>query len=168
MDNSSVASSRPQISTATGAYLFFDPLIIIGGDRQKDDPLEPNYCTRCDKHHYLPGKEYTFFTLKPLGEAAASGNTELLKRELFYLKNEIQQSDLFKSIMNEGEEKFGHSNVIMNSLKVPCLAEKALLFLLVEQNLVSAHLFKTMAEELDLDRVYLEQRLEDNGRTIRW
>ena len=148
--------------------LYFDPLIIIGGDRQKDDPLEPNYCTRCDRHHYLPGKEYTYFTLKPLGEAAASGNTELLKRELHYLKNEVRQSDLFKSILNEGEEQFGHSTVIMNSLKVPCLAEKALLFLFVEQNLVSADLFRTLTEELDMDREYLKQRLEDNGRTIRW
>ena len=40
--------------------LYFDPLIIIGGDRLKVDPREPNYCTRCDTHHYLPGKEYTF------------------------------------------------------------------------------------------------------------
>ena len=40
--------------------LFFDPLIIVGGDRDKNDPREPNYCTRCDEHHYLPGKEYTF------------------------------------------------------------------------------------------------------------
>ena len=29
--------------------LFFDPLIIVGGDRDKNDPLEPNYCTRCDE-----------------------------------------------------------------------------------------------------------------------
>ena len=148
--------------------LYFDPLIIIGGDRQKDDPLEPNYCTRCDKHHFLPGKEYTYFTLKPLGEAAAVGNSELLKRELFYLNNEIKQSDLYKSILNEGEENYSHSQVIMNSLRVPCLAEKALLYIYVEQNLINADLFRKMTEELNLNREYLEQRLEDNGRTIRW
>ncbi|MBN2049620.1 MAG: thymidine kinase, partial [Spirochaetales bacterium] len=28
--------------------LYFDPLIIIGGDEEKEDPREPNYCTRCD------------------------------------------------------------------------------------------------------------------------
>ena len=49
--------------------LYFDPLIIIGGDTTKENGREPNYCTRCDDHHYLPGKEYSYFTLKPLGEA---------------------------------------------------------------------------------------------------
>lgn len=148
--------------------LYFDPLIIIGGDRLKDDPLEPNYCTRCDKHHFLPGKEYTYFTLKPLGEAAASGNIEMLKRELFYLNNDINQSDLYKSILTEGEENYNHSQVILNSLKVPCLAEKALLFLFVEQNLVSSEVFIKLTGDLNLNREYLEQRLEDNGRAIRW
>ena len=28
--------------------------------------------TRCDEHHFLPGKVYTYFTLKPLGDAAAA------------------------------------------------------------------------------------------------
>ncbi|GAB1481677.1 hypothetical protein MASR2M78_04920 [Treponema sp.] len=32
--------------------LYFDPLIIVGGDRDKDDPREPNYCTRCDAHPF--------------------------------------------------------------------------------------------------------------------
>jgi hypothetical protein len=47
--------------------LYFDPLIIVGGDRVKEDPREPNYCTRCDAHHFRPGKEYSYFVLKPLG-----------------------------------------------------------------------------------------------------
>ena len=46
--------------------LYFDPLIIVGGDRMKEGGLEPNYAARCDRHHYLPGKEYTFFTLSYL------------------------------------------------------------------------------------------------------
>ena len=53
--------------------LYFDPLLVIGGDREINDPREPNYCTRCDDHHYLPGKEYTFLFLKPLGEQASRG-----------------------------------------------------------------------------------------------
>ena len=148
--------------------LYFDPLIIIGGDRQKDDPLEPNYCTRCDKHHFLPGKEYTYFTLKPLGEAAAAGNTEILKKELSCLNHDIKNSELFRSVQTEGEEDFRHSQVIMNSLKVPCLAEKALMFLYVEENLVCTDLFNILTEELDLNKGYLKQSLEDNGRTISW
>ena len=35
--------------------LFFDPLIVVGGDRKKESSAEPNYAARCDRHHYLPG-----------------------------------------------------------------------------------------------------------------
>ena len=55
--------------------LYFDPLIVIGGDKKKENSYEPNYCTRCDAHHYLPGKEYTFLILKPLGEQASRGDS---------------------------------------------------------------------------------------------
>jgi thymidine kinase len=148
--------------------LYFDPLIIIGGDLKKNDPREPNYCTRCDHHHFLPGKLYTYFTLKPLGEAAAKGKSEGLRKELELLMKDIKKSELYNSIISEQEEGFSHSQVILNSLKVPCLAEKALLYLFVEQNLVSSDLFKVMAVDLKMDMDYLKDRLKDNGRIIRW
>lgn len=148
--------------------LYFDPLIIIGGDQKKDDPREPNYCTRCDNHHFLPGKVYTYFTLKPLGEAAAGGNSELLIQELTSLKTNIKESLLYTSVLEEQEDGLSHSQVIMNSLKVPCIAEKALLYLYVEQNLVSTDLFIQIADELKLVKEYLSSRLADNGRNIRW
>ncbi|QEN07594.1 thymidine kinase [Oceanispirochaeta crateris] len=148
--------------------LYFDPLIIIGGDMKKEDPREPNYCTRCDHHHFLPGKVYTYFTLKPLGEEAAKGNTDPLMKELKLLTNDIRESELYKSVLAEQEDGFSHSQVIMNALKVPCLAEKALLYLFVEENLISSDLFRTFVMELNLDREYLMNRLSDNGRTIRW
>lgn len=148
--------------------LYFDPLIIIGGDLKKDDPREPNYCTRCDHHHFLPGKVYTYFTLKPLGEAAAGGNPELLINELTALNENIKESLLYSSVLDEQEDGLSHSQVIMNSLKVPCIAEKALLFLFVEQNLVSTDLFIQIADDLKLDKEYLSSRLADNGRNIRW
>jgi len=148
--------------------LYFDPLIIIGGDQKKDDPREPNYCTRCDHHHFLPGKVYTYFTLKPLGEDAAKGNPGELKRELSLLMKDVKKSELYNSVLSEQENGFSHSQVIMNSLKVPCLAEKALLYLFVEQNLVSSDLFRSLAEDLKMDREYLINRLADNGRSIRW
>jgi thymidine kinase len=148
--------------------LYFDPLIIIGGDLKKDDPREPNYCTRCDHHHFLPGKVYTYFTLKPLGEAAATGKPDALRKELILLSGNIKGSELYASVLNEQEDGFSHSQIIMNSLKVPCLAEKALLYLFVEQNLVSSDLFIQLADELEMDKEYLSSRLADNGRTIRW
>ena len=35
---------------------FFDPLIIIGGDKASDDPSQPNYCTRCDGITTFPAR----------------------------------------------------------------------------------------------------------------
>ena len=146
--------------------LYFDPLIVIGGDRDKKDPLEPNYCTRCDHHHYLPGKEYTFFTLKPLGEAAAEGNLAPLRRELIQLKDQPQQSSLYSSLKENHLDINEPQPVCMNSMLVPALAEKALIYLFVEQNLVSRDQIATLVNELKLDRDYIIGRLKDNRRSI--
>jgi thymidine kinase len=146
--------------------LYFDPLIVIGGDVDKKDPLEPNYCTRCDHHHYLPGKEYTFFTLKPLGEAAASGNLDPLRKELIRLNHDPQSSALYASLKENHMDRNDPQPVCMNSLLVPALAEKALIYLYVEQNLVSRDQIVTLVNELNLDRDYLTGRLKDNRRVI--
>jgi len=146
--------------------LYFDPLIVIGGDRDKKDPMEPNYCTRCDHHHYLPGKEYTFFTLKPLGEAAAAGNLIPLRQELIRLKEDSHQSSLYSSLKEHHMDINEPQPVCMNSLLVPALAEKALIYLFVEQNLVSRDQIITLVNELNLDREYLSGRLRDNRRVI--
>jgi len=146
--------------------LYFDPLIIIGGDSRKLDPREPNYSTRCDRHHYLPGKEYTYLILKPLGERAAAGNLEPLSTELARLKGRLRDSQLYKhfrELYQQAEEK---QPVMMNALKVPCLAEKALIYLFAEQNLISREQFSRLAEELGLDLDYLKKRLRDNGRPL--
>mgnify|MGYP006291504759 CR=1 FL=1 len=145
--------------------LYFDPLIIVGGDAKKDDPLEPNYCTRCDRHHYLPGKEYTFFTLKPLGEAAARGDAEPLEKELRALKSEREKSRLYAHL----KEQFGgkqEERVNLNSLKVARIAEKALIYLYAEQNLLPEELLVHMVDDLDLDREYMKKTLIDNRRQV--
>ncbi|MCG8451645.1 MAG: thymidine kinase [Spirochaetales bacterium] len=144
--------------------LYFDPLIVIGGDRDKKDPREPDYCTRCDHHHWLPGKEYTYFTLKPLGESAARGNAEPLERELHLLKSDPRKSALYTSLKEAHMDRDDPQPVCMNALSVPCLAEKALLYLFVEQNLVSLSQLRLLTDRLKLDREYLSGRLRDNGR----
>ncbi|RKX78823.1 MAG: thymidine kinase [Spirochaetes bacterium] len=146
--------------------LYFDPLIVIGGDKDKKDPLEPNYCTRCDQHHYLPGKEYTFFTLKPLGEAAAAGNLAPLRQELILLKDNPHQSSLYSSLKENHMDINEPQPVCLNSLLVPALAEKALIYLFVEQNLVSRDQIIALVSDLNLDREYLKGRLRDNRRVI--
>jgi thymidine kinase len=146
--------------------LYFDPLIIIGGDREKQDPREPNYCTRCDDHHYLPGKEYTYLVLKPLGEAASEGNLEGLTDELEKLQGRIEQSRLYRQLLSRQDVDSDEGQVLMNALKVPCIAEKALVYLYGEQNLLSREQATGLTEVLALDRGYIEQRLADNGRRI--
>ena len=56
--------------------------------------------------------------------------------------------------------------MMMNALKVPCVAEKALSFLYAEQNLVSRQQVMELIRTLGLDREYLERRLRDNGRIL--
>ena len=146
--------------------LYFDPLIVIGGDRDKKDPREPNYCTRCDHHHWLPGKEYTFFTLKPLGEAAAHGDIAALRHELIKLKDEPHLSALYSSLKDNHMDRNEPQPVCMNSMLVPCLAEKALVYLFVEQNLISREQLVSLSKDLKLDREYLSGRLKDNRRSV--
>lgn len=143
--------------------LYFDPLIIVGGDRKKEDPREPNYCTRCDKHHHLPGKQYTYLTLKPLGAAYAQGDREPLATELAALKSHKEKSLLHRSVTRDG---LPGAEEGLQALKVPCLAEKALLFLFTEMNLLREDQFIHLVWELDLDRDYLAARLKDCGRPL--
>ena len=145
--------------------LFFDPLIIVGGDKTKDSSLEPNYASRCDKHHYLPGKEYTFFTLKPLGLDAGKGDTKGLMAELSALKGHKEKSKLYQSLLQRfGDDKDGE--IYMNSIHSDMIAEKALAYLFSEQNLISEVLLRSMVKELELDTAYLEKTLAENRRPV--
>ena len=141
--------------------LYFDPLIIVGGDRTKDDPREPNYCTRCDAHHFLPGKEYTFLTLKPLGEQASGGDIKPLQSELDKVAHDMTSSLLHRYFHEHYEEA-----TILQALDVPCVAERAVVFLYAEQNLLSRTQVLDLMSGLDLDEEYIVRRLSDNRRPL--
>jgi thymidine kinase len=138
---------------------FFDPLIIIGGDRSASAPWEPNYCTRCDVHHYLPGKEYTYLTLTPLGEGYVQGKTTELVEELRHLSTEPRRSRLAASVDHEDE-------VCRSTLKVPYLAERALVYLFAERNLLSEAQLHELVKTLGLHKPFLQRRLADNGKIL--
>ena len=146
--------------------LYFDPLIIIGGDTERHDPKQPNYCTRCDKHHYLPGKEYTFLILKPLGVSASNGNITPLLKELELIKRNIKQSALYAHFVQTYLENGSADTISMNALMVPCIAEKALMYLFAEQNLITLQQMEQITAELELDREYMQQSLADNKRPV--
>lgn len=144
---------------------YFDPLIIIGGDTIKDDPTLPNYCTRCDKHHYLPGKDYTFLVLKPLAEKCSTGSSSDLIEELYNIKNDLGSSKL-SQMMHEKYDNEDHAKVNLNSLKIPYIAEKALMYLFAEQNLVTEELLIEVVDRLSLNREYMKKNLEANRRSV--
>lgn len=146
--------------------LYFDPLIIVGGDTKKEDPLQPNYCTRCDAHHYLPAKEYTYFTLKPFGEKASAGDSRPLREELHAIKYHMPDSQLYAHMYERYVERDSEQHVCMNALLPDCIAEKALVFLYAEQNLITEELLISLTAELDLDRDYMKKTLEDNRRPV--
>ncbi|MFP4329445.1 MAG: thymidine kinase [Alkalispirochaetaceae bacterium] len=143
--------------------LYFDPLIIIGGDAAKRDPLEPDYATRCDEHHYLPGKEYTYLHLKPLGSEASRGNLGPLFGELEAMNRGEGESMLERHIAERYPDP---DHLCRNALSVPCLAERAVCYLYVEQNLLSEAHLRELVDTLGLDREYLRRRLGDNGRPM--
>ena len=145
--------------------LYFDPLIVVGGDSNKTGSETPNYASRCDEHHFLPGKEYTFFTLKPMAEEANKGNPRKLKAEIENLKYNMKKSQLYKNLSTryKGDP---NEEVYMNSLKPEYTAEKALMFLFNEQNLVSEDLLVRIVNDLNLNRDYMSRVLADNRRPV--
>ncbi len=142
--------------------LYFDPLIIVGGDKRSEDPKTPNYSTRCDHHHYLPGKEYAFMVLKPLGEKAYGGDLNPLKNELDLLKNHIEQSALYKHFIRKYIQVKNPEPIMMKALKVSCIAEKALIYLFSEENIISVDQMKHLAREIGGDVAYMNERLVEN------
>ncbi len=145
--------------------LYFDPLIVVGGDSAKTGSENPNYASRCDEHHFLPGKEYTFFSLKPMAEDANKGNVKALRAEIDNLKYHMKRSQLYKNL---AAKYAGDPNeeVYMNALVPDYIAEKALMYLFNEQNLVSEDMLVRLVNELNLNRDYMERILADNRRPV--
>ncbi len=145
--------------------LYFDPLIIVGGDEQKAGSEDPNYCSRCDDHHVLPGKEYTYLTLKPLGLAASRGDLEPLEEELRRIAAGNPSSALHRSF-EENHAGRPEEKLARNALKVDHIAERALVFLFAEENLLSELQVRSLVQKLHLNRDYLARRLADNRRPV--
>ena len=145
--------------------LYFDPLIVVGGDSTKTGSDSPNYAARCDEHHFLPGKEYTFFTLKPMAEEASKGSVKKLRTEIENLKYGMKKSQLYKNLSAryKGDP---NEEVYMNSLRPEFIAEKALMYLFNEQNLVSEDMLVRIVNDLNLNREYMSRVLADNRRPV--
>jgi len=144
--------------------LYFDPLIIVGGDKRTNDPKIPNYSTRCDHHHYLPGKEYTFMILKPLGELAYGGNIKPLLKELNLVKHDIEQSRLYTHFVDRFIRTENPKPTMMDALRVSCISEKALIYLFAEENIITAEQMQYLMREIGGDMNYINERLMENRK----
>jgi len=78
----------------------------------------------------------------------------------------METSELYRSFVRRYLNREDPQQENMNSLKVPCIAERALCYLYAEQNLISAEQLKTIVYELKLDTDYLSKRLQDNRRPV--
>lgn len=148
--------------------LYFDPLIMVGGEMIREGGDMPNYCTRCIRHHYLPGKEYTFLSLKPMGLEAVRGNTKALERELSLIKNEkMSQTLLFRDLMQSvPEEDEECKEMYRRALLLPFIAEKALEYLWNEEKLLSFSQVMKLTRKLGLDEKYFQRYFSNKKQTL--
>jgi thymidine kinase len=52
----------------------------------------------------------------------------------------------------------------MNALKVDCIAEKALIYLFSEENIISAGQMQSLGKEIEADIGYINERLVENRK----
>jgi thymidine kinase len=102
--------------------LYFDPLIIVGGD------------------------------VKPL------------LKELNLLKHDIERSQLYNHFTDKFINSENPQPIMMNALKVSCIAEKALMYLFSEENIISAGQMQSLAQEIKADIGYINERLVENRK----
>ena len=100
-----------------------------------------------------------------MGELASRGQEKPLREELDALKHNMEGSILFKNIHERYAGK-KDEEIYFNSLEPGNIAEKALVFLFCEQNLVPEELLLRLVSELKLDTEYLTKVLSDNRRPV--
>ncbi len=147
--------------------LYFDPLIAPGGDKVREGAEVPNYSARCNAHHYLPGREYTFMTLKPLAMQAAAGEVRGFEQEIKALHDNPRASLLAgdlpaRSKSDEERELAG------NALMIGQLAERALIYLYAEENLLDESYVVNIVNTLGLDKKYMSLALSYNHRAVQF
>ena len=145
--------------------LYFDPLIQLGGDRRRCGEYTPNYAARCREHHYLPGREYTFMTLKPLACDAIAGNNEQFEREIDTLAHTPHTSQLAAHLHTQ----YAHEQrrqVAQNALRAQLLAERALIYLFAEENIIDQRYLLHLIEKFNLNREYIMSMLRQNNRPV--
>lgn len=146
--------------------LYFDPLIMVDSDDARTAEYRPNYEARCAHHHFLPGKEYTYMTLKPYAARALDSNSTELIDELSAIRNDITRSHLHRDFINRYRENPIKKEAALASLSAKSIVERALVYLYSEVNLIDGQLMRRLGEALSLDMGYMKRVLAENGRRI--
>jgi thymidine kinase len=102
--------------------------------------------------------------LKPLGEQAYGGNIKPLLKELNLLKHDMKRSELYAHFVGKYLKDKNSESIMMNALRVGCIAEKALIYLFSEENIISAGQMQHMAGEVGADIGYINERLLENRK----
>ncbi|WP_024653262.1 thymidine kinase [Borrelia persica] len=135
---------------------YFDPLLIVGGDEIVESAIYPNYATRCFKHHYLVGREYFFTILKPFALLYIQGDKKFLEKEILDLSSNIENSNFKESLLIEFRGKYDIA-VLENVLRLPFLAERALITLSLEYNILSKGNFRELVDKFSLSKDYIQK-----------
>jgi len=96
--------------------------------------------------------------LKPLGELAYGGNVKPILKELDSIKHSIEKSELYSHFVTGYVKSEQPQPIMMNALRVSCIAEKALIYLYSEDQL------KYLAKEIGGDMEYINERLVENRK----
>ncbi|UPA12433.1 thymidine kinase [Borrelia venezuelensis] len=135
---------------------YFDPLLIVGGDEIVESAIYPNYATRCSRHHYLVGREYFFTILKPFALLYTQGDKKLFEREIMDLSSNVRNSNFENSLLIESRGKYDIA-VLENLLGLPFLAERALITLSLECNILSKGALEELIDKFSLSKDYIQK-----------
>lgn len=144
--------------------LYFDPLIMVGGDALRTDAYTPNYEARCAEHHFLPGKEYTYMVLKPYAVCALNSDSTPLIEELVAIRHNLTKSKLYHDFISRYHNNDHKREQALSALSIQSIAERAIVYLYSEANLLDSQLVRQLVSELSLDAEYVQKVLSENGR----
>ncbi|BCR21387.1 thymidine kinase [Borrelia miyamotoi] len=141
---------------------YFDPLLIVGGDEIVESAIYPNYATRCSRHHYLVGREYFFTILKPFALLYSQGDKKFFEREILDLSSNVISSNFKNSLLIESRGRYDLL-VLEDLLELPFLAERALITLSLEYNILSKGDFKNLIDKFSLSKDYIQKVVVSRG-----
>ena len=81
------------------------------------------------------------------------------------LRGDIKSSILYENLMKSYADK-ENGEIYLDSLRPGLVAEKALMYLYAEQNIISEQLLQKLVFDLELNIPYLEKTLRDNRRPV--